>query len=102
MQKEKAVHHYNLLEQFKATLESTVKLDGSNFETLFDSFGKLEKAIGFKIAQLLLDPIIKLFCKADEKLVDIFYDSYEEWKTNEQLDKDRQKACGVPGSKQSP
>lgn len=53
----------------------------SMFEALFDHYFQVEEIMGIDRAKDNMTPLVNLVCREDPALIDIFFASYEEWKT---------------------
>ena len=76
----KQVRYFQYLEYWNAEFLKKKTPDDSYFEVLFDRYLVLEKLMGSHDAKSLMKPLVDIVCHTDQKLEDIFYSAYEEWK----------------------
>jgi hypothetical protein len=95
---EKGKHYMMLARQMIDVLDSDPSEeppDCLGFEKAFEIFRQTEEKSGVKIANKIMEPIIKLLCNEDAGLVDLFYSSYAEWKSTDTYFRDQAKKLGV-------
>lgn len=80
MQKDKGEHFSRMLENQVKFMQSRIKYDGTNFETLFKFLEELSKTYGEEVAENLGGFMIDFFCDSDNQLIELCKASYEEWR----------------------
>ncbi len=80
MQKDKGEHFSRMLENQVKFMQSRIKYDGTNFETLFKFLNELTATYGDEVSENLGGFIIDFFCDYDKQLIELCKASYEEWR----------------------
>ena len=82
-------NQYRSLLQTESGFISTTELSKeiTKFEDLFKPYSEMEQYSGSEIAKALMEPALKLTFHNDDELIDLFFDSYEDWKKTNQTHK---------------
>ncbi|MCF7864939.1 MAG: hypothetical protein K9M11_00335 [Candidatus Pacebacteria bacterium] len=80
MQRDKGEHYSKIMNGEMNVIQSSIKYDGSNFESLFKFLDDMTKSHGEESCTHIGRFMIEFFCDRDQQLIDLFHASYLDWK----------------------